>query len=82
MHRFAAVAAVGIFVASCAGTIKEGMTRLQGQPLSAVITKIGVPNDERTVATVSLPFGRLLELLSFGVAPSPYGTCPLHAPWD
>jgi hypothetical protein len=50
MHRFAAVAAMGIFVASCAGTIKEGMTRLQGQPLSAVIAKIGVPNDERMVA--------------------------------
>jgi len=50
MHRFAAVAAMGIFVAACAGTVKEGMSRLQGQPLSVVIAKIGVPSDERTVA--------------------------------
>jgi hypothetical protein len=50
MHRFAVVAAMCIFVAACAGTVKEGMSRLQGQPLSVVIAKIGEPNDERTVA--------------------------------
>jgi hypothetical protein len=50
MHRFAAIAAMSIFVAACAGTVKEGMSRLQGQPLSVVIAKIGQPNDERTVA--------------------------------
>jgi hypothetical protein len=50
MQRFAAVAAMGVFVAACAGTVKEGMSRLQGQPLSVVIAKIGVPSDERTVA--------------------------------
>ena len=41
---------MGVFVAACAGTVKEGMTRLQGQPLSVVIAKIGLPTDERIVA--------------------------------
>jgi hypothetical protein len=50
MHRFAAAAPVCVLVASCAGTIKEGMVKFEGQPLSAAIAKIGVPNDERTVA--------------------------------
>ena len=48
MHPFAVVATVGISVASCAGTIKEGMVRFEGQPLSAVVAKIGEPIDERT----------------------------------
>jgi hypothetical protein len=50
MHRFAAVAGVGISVASCAGTIKERMVKFEGQPLSAVVAKIGEPIDERTIA--------------------------------
>ena len=50
MHQFAVVAAVGISVASCAGTIKEGMVKFEGQPLSAVVAKIGEPIDERTIA--------------------------------
>jgi hypothetical protein len=50
MHRLAAVAAIGIFVASCAGTIKEGMAKFEGLPLSAAIAKIGEPIDERTIA--------------------------------
>jgi hypothetical protein len=50
MHQFAAVAAVAISVASSAGTIKEGMVKFEGQPLSAVVAKIGEPIDERTVA--------------------------------
>jgi hypothetical protein len=39
-----------ILVAACAGTIKEGMTRLEGRPLSAAIAKIGVPIEECTIA--------------------------------
>jgi hypothetical protein len=50
MGRLAAIAAACLWVAACAGTVKEGMTRLQGQPLSVVIAKIGLPTDERTVA--------------------------------
>jgi hypothetical protein len=50
VHRLAAVAAACILVAACAGTIKEGMTRLEGQPLSAIIAKIGPPIDERAIA--------------------------------
>jgi hypothetical protein len=48
-HQFAAVAAAGISVASCAGTIKEGMAKYDGLPLSAAIAKIGPPLDERWV---------------------------------
>jgi hypothetical protein len=36
-------------VAACAGSIKEGMTQLEGQPLSAIIAKIGAPIEERTI---------------------------------
>jgi hypothetical protein len=50
MHRLAVVAAMGISVASCAGTIKEGMTKFEGLPLGAVVAKIGEPIDERTIA--------------------------------
>jgi hypothetical protein len=50
MHRFAAVAAVGMSVASCASTAKERMAKFEGLPLSAAIAKIGEPIDERWVA--------------------------------
>jgi hypothetical protein len=47
VRHLAAVAAACMLVAACAGTVKEGMTRLEGQPLSAVIAKLGQPIDER-----------------------------------
>jgi hypothetical protein len=50
MHRVAAVAAACSLVAACAGTIKEEMTKLEGQPLRAAIAKIGPPVDERMIA--------------------------------
>jgi hypothetical protein len=50
MHRLTAVAAIGVSVASCTGTIKERMTQFERLPLSAVIAKIGEPIDERTNA--------------------------------
>ena len=50
MYRVASAAAACIWVAACAGTIKEGMTRLEGRPLSAAIAKIGLPIEERTIA--------------------------------
>jgi hypothetical protein len=50
MHRLAAVAAMGISVASCAGTIKEEMAKFERLPLSAAIARIGEPIDERTNA--------------------------------
>ena len=59
MHRLAAVAAIGISVASCAGTVKEGMAKFEGLPLSAAIAKIGEPIDERTNA------GRKVYILGF-----------------
>jgi hypothetical protein len=39
-----------ILVAACAGTIKEEMAKLEGQPLSTVIAKIGQPMGERSIA--------------------------------
>jgi hypothetical protein len=41
MHQFTVAAAMGMSVASCAGTIKERMAKFEGLPLSAVIAKIG-----------------------------------------
>jgi hypothetical protein len=49
---------------ACAGAaIKEGMTALQGQPLSAAIAKLGVPTEERTIAgqKVYIWFTRTLD---------------------
>jgi hypothetical protein len=41
--------------AGCAGQmIKEGMQGLVGQPLSAAVSKLGVPTEERTIANMKL----------------------------
>jgi hypothetical protein len=49
LHRLAAGVACILLVA-CAGTVKEGMAKLEGQPLSAVVARIGQPMGERNVA--------------------------------
>jgi hypothetical protein len=49
MYRPTVLAAC-MLVAGCAGTVKEGMAKLQGQPLSAVVAKIGQPMGERAIA--------------------------------
>jgi hypothetical protein len=49
MHRLAVLAAC-MLVAACAGTVKEGMAKLEGQPLSAVVARIGQPIGERSIA--------------------------------
>jgi hypothetical protein len=49
MHGLTAVAAIGVSVASCTGTIKERMTQFERLPLSAVIAKIGEPIAGRKV---------------------------------
>jgi hypothetical protein len=33
-------------------TIKEGMNDLKGQPISAAIAKLGLPNEEATIAGI------------------------------
>jgi len=49
--RILGIVALGAALAGCAGdTIKQGMNNLQGQPLSAAIAKLGMPNDERLIA--------------------------------
>jgi hypothetical protein len=60
--RLAAAAAGCALVAACAGTVREGMTKLEGQPLSAVIAKIGPPIDERTIAGQKVYIWGSLEL--------------------
>jgi hypothetical protein len=35
-----------ILVGACAGTVKEGMAKLEGQPLSAVVARIAQPMGE------------------------------------
>ena len=49
MLRLVVAAAGCALVAACAGSIKEGMTQLEGQPLSAIVAKIGAPIEERTI---------------------------------
>jgi hypothetical protein len=49
MHRLAVLVAC-MLVAACAGTVKEGMAKLEGQPLSAVVARIGQPIGERSIA--------------------------------
>jgi hypothetical protein len=49
VQRLAVAAAGCSLVAACAGTIQEGMTKLEGQPLSAIVAKIGAPIEERTI---------------------------------
>ena len=78
MHQFAVVAAVGISVASCAGTVKEGMVKFEGQPLSAVIAKIGEPIDERTIAGKRVYIWGSLGTLNKGEK----GKCQITATMD
>jgi hypothetical protein len=66
MHRVAAIAAACSFVAACAGTIKEEMAKLEGQPLSAAIAKIGPPVDERTIAGTKVYIWGSLEIPAKG----------------
>ncbi len=47
--RLAVAAAGCTLVTACAGSIKDGMTQLEGQPLSAIVAKIGAPIEERTI---------------------------------
>jgi hypothetical protein len=49
MYRPTVLAAC-MLVAACAGTVKEGMVKLEGQPLSAVVARIGQPIGERSIA--------------------------------
>jgi hypothetical protein len=49
VRRLAAAAAGCTLVAACAGTIHEGMAKLEGQPLSAIVAKIGAPIEELTI---------------------------------
>jgi hypothetical protein len=49
VRHLAAAVAFCTLVAACAGTIKDGMAQLEGQPLSAIISKIGAPLEERTI---------------------------------
>jgi hypothetical protein len=40
-----------IFLAGCSfGAIKNGLNDLQGQPIGAAISKLGVPNEDRMIA--------------------------------
>jgi hypothetical protein len=51
MRNLGMVAFAALMLAGCSfNEIKEGMNSLRGQPLSAAIAKLGMPNDERTIA--------------------------------
>jgi hypothetical protein len=75
MRRVPAITAVCTLVASCAGTIKESMTKLEGQPLSAVISRIGLPIGERRIAGTKVYIWGSPEMLTKGVK----GKCQIRA---
>jgi hypothetical protein len=51
MRNLAAAALAALTLAACSfDAIKEGMNRLEGQPISAAIAKLGIPSDERLIA--------------------------------
>jgi hypothetical protein len=50
MRHLPIIVAGCISAAACASTIKEDMAMLEGQPLSVVIGKIGLPIEERKIA--------------------------------
>jgi hypothetical protein len=51
MRNLTVAALAALVLAACSfDTIREGMSNLQGQPISAAISKLGIPNDERVIA--------------------------------
>ena len=60
-----AAALAAVLLWGCAGRmIQSGMDSMVGQPLSAVIAKLGVPNEEQTIAgqkVYTWYSGRLIE---------------------
>jgi hypothetical protein len=74
MYRPTMVAAC-MLVAGCAGTVKEGMAKLEGQPLSAVVAKIGQPMGERAIAGKRVFYWGSPELSSKSVR----GQCQIQA---
>jgi hypothetical protein len=51
MRNLAVAALAALTLAACSfDIIKQGMNNLQGQPISAAIAKLGIPNDEGVIA--------------------------------
>jgi uncharacterized lipoprotein len=51
MRNLIVAALAALVLAACSfDTIKQGMNDLKGQPISAAIAKLGIPNDEREIA--------------------------------
>ncbi len=51
MRNLAVAALAALSLAACSfDIIKRGMNDLKGQPISAAIAKLGIPNDERVIA--------------------------------
>lgn len=49
--RLLSALAIGLLLASCAARgIERGMNRLVGQPITAVIERLGVPTQEQMIA--------------------------------
>ena len=49
--RILAIVAMTAVIGACSGSIiKEEMKKLQGQPLSVVVSKLAVPTEEREIA--------------------------------
>jgi len=52
MHnlRFCLTMTICLAASACAVDVKDAMKRLEGQPLSALVVKLGPPLDERTIS--------------------------------
>ena len=52
MHplRFYLATTISLAVSACAVDVKDAMKNLEGQPLSALVAKLGPPLDERTIS--------------------------------
>ena len=48
--RFCLAASVCLAACACAVDVKDAMKNLEGQPLSALLAKLGPPLDERTIS--------------------------------
>jgi hypothetical protein len=52
MHplRFYLATTISLAASACAVDVKDAMKNLEGQPLSALVAKLGPPLDERTIS--------------------------------
>ncbi len=74
--RHGIVLAAALAVAGCAGTIKEGMSELEGKPIKAVIDKIGLPIEEQKISGMEV---YVWGTPTYGTAKADEKSCQIRA---